>query len=85
MVWFDFKPALPEPTTISLRAAILEVPPFEAKNGAVVLALNSALWGAPSATGFPNPPEWSKAMEGRTEPMEIGDLVDKVWPGGPDI
>ena len=81
MVWLDFKPALPEQTAAKLRAAILEVPPFEAENGVVVFALNSALWGAPPVSGFPNPPEWNAAMEGSTESMEIGDLVDKVWPG----
>ena len=80
MVWLDFKPALPEPTAAKLRAAILSVPAFEANNGTVVFALNSSLWGGQPASGFPNPPEWSKAMEGRDEPVEIGDLVDKVWP-----
>jgi len=69
MVWLDFNPALPEPVAARLRTAILAVPAFEARNGVV-------------AKGFPDPPEWSKAMEGRDEPMEIGDLVDKVWPGG---
>ena len=80
MVWLDFKPALPEPTAAKLRAAILSVPAFEANNGTVVFALNSSLWGGQPASGFPNPPEWSKAMGGRDEPVEIGDLVDKVWP-----
>lgn len=82
MVWFDFKPALPEPTASRLRAAILEVPAFEAKEGAVVFALNSSLWGAPAPTGFPSPPEWNSAMQGHAEPLEIGALVDKVWPDG---
>lgn len=81
MVWLDFNPALPEPVAARLRTAILAVPAFEARNGVVVFALKSSLWGAPPAKGFPDPPEWSKAMEGRDEPMEIGDLVDKVWPG----
>ena len=80
-VWFDFKPELPEETAAKLRAAIKALPPFSAKNGTVVFALNATLWDATPVTGFPNPPEWSKAMEGHKESMEIGDLVDKlVWP-----
>ena len=81
-MWFDFKPALPEPTASRLRAAILEVPAFEAKEGAVVFALNSSLWGAPAPTGFPSPQDWNSAMQGHAEPLEIGALVDKVWPDG---
>ncbi len=80
MVWLDFKPSLPEPTAAKLRTAILAVPAFEARGGVVVFALNSSLWDSPPSQGFPNPQEWSKAMEGRSEPMEVGDLVDKVWP-----
>jgi len=82
MVWLDFKPGLPESSAAKLRAAILAVPAFEARGGVVVFALNSSLWDSPGSQDFPNPPEWSKAMEGRSEPMEIGDLVDKVWPAG---
>lgn len=82
MVWLDFKPGLPEPIAAKLRAAILAVPPFEARGGVVVFALNSSLWDSAPSQGFPKPQEWSKAMEGRSEPMEIGDLVDMVWPGG---
>ena len=80
MVWLDFKPGLPEASAAKLRAAILAVPAFEVRGGVVVFALNSSLWDSPVSQGFPNPQEWSKAMEGRSEPMEIGDLVDKVWP-----
>ena len=82
MVWLDFKPNLPATTATKLRAAILAVPAFEARGGVVVFALNSSLWGSPVSQGFPNPAEWTKAMEGRSDPMEIGDLVDQVWPAG---
>jgi hypothetical protein len=79
MVWLDFKPHLPELIATKLRKAILEVPAFDARGGVVVFALNSSLWEAPASQSFPNPEEWSAAMEGRSEPMEIGDLVDMVW------
>jgi hypothetical protein len=80
MAWLDFKPGLPEKTAAKLRAAILAVPTFEVRGGVVVFALNASLWGSPASQGVPNPKEWSKAMEGSSAPMEIGDLVDKVWP-----
>ena len=82
-VWLDFKPALPEPVATRLREAIQAIPPFPAKNGTVVFALNVTLWDATPRVGFPNPPEWDKAMQGHNEPMEIGAMVDKlVWPKG---
>jgi len=80
MVWLDFQPSLPEPVASKLRAAILAVPAFEARKGVVVFALNSSLWNSPARQGFPKPPEWIEAMKGHDKPMEIGDLVDKVWP-----
>lgn len=83
MVWLDFKPALPAPTAAKLRAAILAVPAFEAQNGVVVIALNSSLWGAPASSTFTSPQEWTDAMRGHDGPMEVGELVDKVWPGRP--
>jgi|JI7StandDraft_1071085.scaffolds.fasta_scaffold64222_3 hypothetical protein len=80
-VWFDFKPELPAETTNRLRTAIQSVATVPVKGGTVVFALRATLWGAPSAQGVPNPSEWSDAMKGRSEPMEVGDLVDKlVWP-----
>jgi hypothetical protein len=80
MTWLDFQPTLPTPLADRLKTAILAVPPFQARKGVVVFALKVSLWDAPLIQSFPNPTEWSKAMEGRDEPMEIGDLVDKVWP-----
>ena len=82
MVWLDFKPSLPEKTATELRAAILAVPVFEARGGVVVFALSSSLWGFPVSKNIPNPPEWRKAMEGRSETTEIGELVERVWPAG---
>lgn len=80
MAWLDFRPALPAPTAARLLSAIRGVPPFEARNGVVVFALNATLWEAAPTRGFPDPAEWRKAMEGHDEPREIGDLVDEIWP-----
>ena len=85
-VWLDFKPSLPEETASRLREAIHAVPPLSVKGGTVVFALNATLWDSPPAAGFPNPPEWSKAMEGHNDSIEIGALVDKfVWPIDADV
>jgi hypothetical protein len=79
-VWLDFVPALPEPTASALRQALEAVPPFQAQGGVVVFSLNSILWGAPPSSRPPAPAEWTEAMKGRTEPEEIGSLVERVWP-----
>ncbi|MBS0176209.1 MAG: hypothetical protein JSR64_19430 [Nitrospira sp.] len=83
MVWLDFTPSLPEPTAAKLKKAVLAVPPFEARQGVVVFALSSSLWGAAPSQGFPNPPEWRKAMQGHNAPLEVGSLVNSLWPGRP--
>lgn len=80
MAWLDFQPALPAPLADRLKTAIVAISPFQARKGVVVFALKVSLWDAPLIQSFPNPTEWGKAMEGRDEPMEIGDLMDKVWP-----
>lgn len=80
-VWLDFKPALPKTTSTRLAQAIQAVPPFAAKEGTVVFAIHSTLWGAKPKMAFPNPPEWSAAMEESDQPIEIGELIDRrVWP-----
>ena len=80
-IWLDFKPELPVETADRLRSAIQDIPAFPSEDGTVVFALRVTLWDAPSTDGTPNPVEWSKAMRGQNEPMEVGDLVDTlVWP-----
>lgn len=80
MAWLDFDAALPAATAEALRTRILAVPPFAARAGVVVVALNVSLWDAPAATGFPNPPEWRAAVANDTVDIEIGALVERVWP-----
>ena len=80
MVWLDFKPSLPHPTATLLKTAVLAVSPFPVKNDVVVFSINLTLWEAtPTQQAFPFPSEWSKAMEGHTNPMMIDDIVDRVW------
>lgn len=83
MAWLDTRPALPGATAARLREAILSVPAFEAREGVVVFALRASLWGGAVAHEFPAPQAWSEAMAGHDEPMEIGGLVDRLWPDQP--
>lgn len=83
MAWLDLVPALPDAVDSKLRAAILRVPPFEARAGVVVVALKASLWGGTPSREFPHPAEWSRAMEGGSEAVEVGDLVNQIWPESP--
>lgn len=79
-VWLDFSPALPPTVATQLRSSMEQVVPFKAKGGVVVFAINSTLWGAAATERqSPSPAEWQEAMKGVDSPMEIGDLVDRVW------
>ncbi|MET0547977.1 MAG: hypothetical protein ABW002_01730 [Xanthomonas sp.] len=80
-IWLDVAPALPDPVANTLVTALERVPPFQAKGGVVVFALNVTLWDAPpTERQGPSPAAWQRAAEGQAAPMEIGDLVDRVWP-----
>jgi hypothetical protein len=80
-VWFDLKPALPADVEERLKQALESSPPFSAKKGVVVFALNITLGSAsPTGPGFPAPVAWQDAMTDESEPLEIGALVDKIWP-----
>jgi hypothetical protein len=78
-VWLDFDALL----DLEIRRQIIEmtqaVKPFEARKGAVVFALNVALWGgARTKRVAPSPPEWKKVAPGAT-PLEVGELVEAAW------
>jgi len=80
-VWLDLSPALPPAVATQLRTSLERVPPFKARDGVVVFAINTTLWGsAPTERQNPWPAEWKKAMKGAKGAVEVGDLVDRVWP-----
>jgi len=80
-IWLDFSPALPPAIATELRSSLERVEPFKAKGGVVVFAINSTLWGAAAGERQgPSPVEWQEAMKGADGPMEVGDLVERVWP-----
>jgi hypothetical protein len=78
-VWLDFDALL----DLEIRRQIIEmtqaVKPFEARKGAVVFALNVALWGgARTKRVAPSPPEWKKVTQSGA-PLEVGELVEAAW------
>ena len=80
-VWLDFSPALPAAVAVQLRSSLEQVVPFQAKGGVVVFALNSSLWGAtPTTRPMPSPTEWNEAMKSSDSPVEIGELIERLWP-----
>jgi hypothetical protein len=80
-VWLDFSPALSAAVATQLRSSLERVATFKAKVGVVVFAINSTLWGAAATERLgPSPAEWREAMKDKSDPMEVGDLVERVWP-----
>lgn len=80
-IWLDLAPALPDAAANTLVTALERVPPFQAKGGVVVFALDVTLWDAPpTERQGPSPAAWQRAAEGEQSPMEVGALVDRVWP-----
>lgn len=85
-VWLDFTPALPTEMADRLRASAEAVTAVETREGVVVVAINAVLWDAtPSQAMTPSPREWRDAVKDAKAPIEIGELVERVWtapPGG---
>ena len=80
-VWIDLSPKLPYVFEGKLRDSLEAVTPFSARNGVVVFAINVSLWGAaPTSQRGPHVAEWELAVKRAGMPLEVGDIVDRVWP-----
>jgi hypothetical protein len=80
-VWLDFSPALPAAVAARLAGSVEQLKPFDAQHGVVVFALNTTLWGAaPTTSATPAPAEWTEATKLAGVPMEVGALVEHLWP-----
>lgn len=80
-VWLDLKPPLDADTASKLTAALERAEDVPFVGGTIVFAFNVSLWGAATDTRrMPRPQAWVDAAKGAPEPIEIGDLVDRVWP-----
>ena len=80
-IWLDFQPKLKPQIASAIKTAARAVPPAPVTNGVVVLAMKVGLWGGPEPISMPlSPPEWMEAAKKAGRPMEVGDLVETIWP-----
>lgn len=79
--WLDFTSPLAPATADALRSAVERVTPFQAKEGVIVFAVRSTLWGAAATQQQgPFPAEWKQVFDSMDAPIEIGELVERAWP-----
>jgi hypothetical protein len=80
-VWLDLVPPLPAATATKLTAALERTQHVPFVGGTIVFAFNVSLWDAAADTRtMPRPQAWIDAAENLPKPIEIGELVDHVWP-----
>lgn len=78
-VWLDFDALLDLELRKQVSQSVKAIQPFDVTDGPVVFALKVATWdGKESKRVAPSPPEWKKATR-NGKPLEIGELVEKVW------
>jgi hypothetical protein len=78
-VWLDFDALLDLEAQHHITRKVAAVPPFDARQGAVVFALKVALWGGrPTKRTAPLPAQWKNATRDG-QPMEVGELVERLW------
>lgn len=79
-IWLDLTPPLPPEGRDALLSRMRAVKPFYARGGTVVFALKVGIWGgrAPERA-IPAPAEWAPVAREAGRPLEIGELVDRVW------
>ncbi|MFL6626664.1 MAG: hypothetical protein ACJ8IK_24035 [Burkholderiaceae bacterium] len=79
--WFDFKPALAEPTTVALANAVDHAPAMTVKSREIVFALRVSVWSdKPPKAYAPAPQEWKDATKGMHPKPDVDTLVDMLWP-----
>lgn len=79
--WVDIQPALPTAVEQQLLQNLRKLPPFHVTNGTVLFAIQVMVNGAaPPAKPYPQPQAWQAVAATRTEPVEVEELVQLVWP-----
>jgi hypothetical protein len=79
--WFDFKPALAEPTTVALANAVDRTPALKVKSREIVFALRVSIWSdKPPKAYAPAPQEWKDATRDMHPKPDVDALVDMLWP-----
>lgn len=79
--WLDIRPALSPTLTRELVARLRAVAAPDVANGPVVLAIKVSLWGGTAPEHqMPAPSEWTAATQKVGTPLEVGQLVEGIWP-----
>ena len=79
--WFDFKPALAEPTTVALVDAVQSTPAVTVRSREIVFALRVSVWSSqPPKAYAPAPQEWKDATRDMHPKPDVDTLVDMLWP-----
>ena len=81
--WLDFdggEAALNPLVRAALIKQLSRVPALEVQQGPVVFALNVGLWGGKASPRVaPSPQEFREASKQAGRPLEIGELVERIW------
>lgn len=79
-MWLDFEPRLTVSTVSAVRQAFRTVQPPTVTGGPLVVALKVRLWsGRVPDRQTPMLPEWRRAAAEAGKPLEVGDLVERIW------
>lgn len=79
--WIDLSPGLPASSEDKLRKALESVTPPAIQSGTLVFGVKLTLWGgSPPTRVAPAPSEWQAQAKLAGKRMEVGELVDLVWP-----
>lgn len=77
--WLDFDTLLDLEMRKQITNSVQTIPPFAVTEGPVVFALKVSTWGAKESKRVaPSPVEWKKVTR-NGKPIEVGQLVEKVW------
>jgi hypothetical protein len=77
--WLDVQPPLPAALASRVMSAIQTVPPFPAKSGTVVFAINASFWGGAIPRKQPYPDEWAAIAKKHSQPLEASQVADLAW------
>ena len=80
-VWLDLPPGIPGEASNAIQEAAQQVYPMPVKNGVALFAIKISLWSGEAPKGMvPRPQAWEAEGEKAGGPIELGDLVMRVWP-----
>ncbi|GGI96225.1 hypothetical protein GCM10007978_37420 [Shewanella hanedai] len=79
-LWLDFKSEIPIKKSQALQDVISNVKAFNVSNGAIIFALNASVDGSNDSLTSPFPEEWRIFIKSQSEPMQIEQLVNTIWP-----